>query len=289
MRDNVKNLARLIGETPELLDPVVEIGSFQVPGQEEYADIRPFFQGMEYIGCDMRSGPGVDRVENVEKLTFDDNSVGTLLMLDTLEHVANCHDAMREAFRVLKPGGLVAIVSVMDFPVHLHPSDYWRFTPQAFDFLLEAFHPHWVFLEGNPFCPHTVIGYGIKGAQNAKPAAGVGRLIKRTGDLTTALADVDYDDPGLIEAYPFHTAHDGYTRFSEMANELSGLKRKLEQSESLLSECRAAVNEQATELAAIQASLGWRIVRRVRLVREAILPATSAGGKVYQAILRRFR
>ena len=204
MRDNVKNLAKLIGETKALLEPVVEVGSYQVAGQEEYANVRPFFQGMEYIGCDMRPGPGVDRIENVEKLTFDDDSIGTLLMLDTLEHVANCHDAMSQAFRVLKPGGFVAIVSVMDFAVHLHPSDYWRFTPQAFDLLLAPFEPHWVFLEGNPFCPHTVIGYGIKGTPNAKPPAGVGGLIKHTRALTTALADVDYDDPALFAAYPFH-------------------------------------------------------------------------------------
>jgi hypothetical protein len=65
MRDNVKNLAKLIGETVFLAEPVVEIGSFQVPSQEEYADMRPSSR-KEYIGCDMRPGPGVDRVENVE-------------------------------------------------------------------------------------------------------------------------------------------------------------------------------------------------------------------------------
>src|SRR5437773_5318134 len=184
MRDNVKNLARLIGETELLLEPVVEIGSLQVPGQEEYADIRPFFQGRQFIGCDMRDGPGVDRIENVENMTFEDESVGTLLMLDTLEHVANCHQAMREAFRVLRPGAFVAIVSVMDFAVHLHPSDYWRFTPQGFELLLAAFQPAWVFLEGNPFCPHTVIGYGVKPEADKETSSRIKGLLRRTRKLT---------------------------------------------------------------------------------------------------------
>jgi SAM-dependent methyltransferase len=281
MRDNVKNIAKLIGGTTGLLDPVVEIGSYQVPGQEEYADIRPFFQGAEFIGCDMREGPGVDRVENVEKMTFEDGSVGTILMLDTLEHVANCHDAMREAHRVLKPGGLVAIVSVMDFAVHLHPSDYWRFTPQGFELLLAAFEPRWVFLEGNPFCPHTVIGYGVKPTANRESSDGLGQLISRTRRQATDLAAVDYDDPALLDAYPFHTAHDGYARYAQQADELSRLKQQLEGQERLLHECRAAVSEQQGELAAIQSSLGWRTVQRLRRMRQTVLPPSTAGGRAY--------
>jgi hypothetical protein len=44
----------------------------------------------------------------------------------------------------------------------------------------------------------------------------VDELIKKTATLATALADVDYDAPDLFGAFPFHSAHDGYVRVSEM-------------------------------------------------------------------------
>jgi len=269
----------------KLPEPVVEIGSYEVAGQEGYANVRPFFPGKDYIGCDMRPGPGVDRVENVEKLTFGDDSVGTMLMLDTLEHVANCHDAMREAFRVIKPGGFICIVSVMDFAVHLHPSDYWRFTPQAFDLLLQPFNSHWVFLEGNPFCPHTVIGVGVKGGPGAAAPEGVDELIACLPAVATPLAAVDYDDQALLQAYPYHTTHDGYARHAEMERELAFVKSKLEQAEVSLREC----SEDATELAAIRGSRGWRAVQHARKVRQTLFPPRTTRGRVYQAIWRAFR
>jgi SAM-dependent methyltransferase len=275
MRDNVKDVARLVGKTEGLQEPIVEVGSFQVPGQEEYADLRPLFLGREFIGCDMRTGPGVDRIENVHEMTFDDASVGTLLMLDTLEHVANCHRAMAEAHRVLKPGGLVTIVSVMDFAVHLHPSDYWRFTPQAFELLLEPFSPRWVFMQGNPFCPHTVIGFGVKDAPGARPPTGLRALIEGSRAIATAIEDVDYDDPGLLDAYPFHTAHDGYARYDAAQEEIERLK--------------ATTDAQAAEIASVRSSLGWRAMQGYRRAREAILPDDSLPGRAYKAVRRALR
>lgn len=275
MRDNVKNIARIVGETLRIPGPVVEIGSYQVAGQEEYADIRPFFAGREFIGCDMRPGPGVDRVENVEKMTFEDGVIGTLLMLDTLEHVANCQRAMQEAYRVLQPGGFVVIVSVMDFAVHLHPSDYWRFTPQAFDLLLEAFPSRWVFLEGNPFCPHTVIGYGLKGDASDKKPEGLEEALSRTRAAATSLGDVDYDDPRLLSAYPYHTAHDGYPMFAALRDELSATKSDLEKARS--------------ELEAVERSRGWRTVRRIRQAKDAAFPPQTMRSDIYQAIRRNLK
>lgn len=162
MRKNVKKLIKGFAEKFEIQEPIIEIGSFLVEGQEELADLRPLFKGKKYIGCDMRPGPGVDRIEDVEKLKFDDNSVGSVIMADTLEHVKNPFNAIKEINRVLKPGGFLIMSSVMNFPIHDYPSDYWRFTPEAFRFLTNSFEFSFIDFDGSDNYPHTIIAIAVK-------------------------------------------------------------------------------------------------------------------------------
>ena len=68
MRDHNKTFCRLVAETFDCPGPIFEFGSYQVEGQVEYADLRSLFPGKEYVGCDMRPGPGVDRVEDVSAI-----------------------------------------------------------------------------------------------------------------------------------------------------------------------------------------------------------------------------
>ena len=146
-----------------IVEPIVELGSRPAEGQEEIANLRPLFPGKEYIGCDLQPGTGVDRIEDIHKLTFADNSVGTVIALDTLEHVADPLQAVREMHRILKPGGFCAISSVMFFPIHAHPWDYWRFTPEGFSLLLEPFETRLVIPFGFDLMPENVYGVGVKG------------------------------------------------------------------------------------------------------------------------------
>ena len=163
MRQSVKDyLGKIIKRYP-ILEPIYEIGAYRVEGQEEFADLRPFFPGKVYVGCDMRSGLGVDRIEDVHCLKIRSYSVGTVLVFDTLEHVENVHQAVKEIHRVLKPGGMVIMSSVMNFPIHDYPSDYWRFTPKAFELLLKRFAVYEVEFDGGLAFPEGIYGFGIKG------------------------------------------------------------------------------------------------------------------------------
>jgi SAM-dependent methyltransferase len=165
MRGNVREFVRVVAETVEVPEPIIELGSLQVVGQLYDANLRPFFPGKHYIGCDMREGMGVERIEDIHALSFAEGSVGTVLILETLEHVENPFLAMAEIFRVLRPGGLVVASCCMDFPVHEHPADYWRLTPQGFDLLLRRFSPRRVYVQGHPHFPHTLAGVGMKGGR----------------------------------------------------------------------------------------------------------------------------
>ena len=107
MRDHNKAFCRLVAETFDCPAPVYEFGSFQVEGQEGYANLRGLFPGKTYVGCDMRPGPGVDRVEDVSAISLPDASAGTVLCIETFEHVFEVRRAFDEVFRMLKPGGRI--------------------------------------------------------------------------------------------------------------------------------------------------------------------------------------
>jgi SAM-dependent methyltransferase len=154
-------LARL-----ELPDPIVEFGSLQVEPEQD-SDLRGLLrdQGRGLaLGTDYRPGPGVDRVEDLRALGFADGELGTAICLDTLEHCADPWTAVREMHRVVHPdGGACLISSVMRFPIHGYPDDYFRFTPSGFAALLEPFENVWTCGVGDPAFPQEVFGIGVRG------------------------------------------------------------------------------------------------------------------------------
>lgn len=162
MREQIKEFVKMCIETLPISEPIYEFGALQVPGQEGYADLRPLFPGRKYVGCDIEKGPGVDAILNVQNIELPSESVGTVLILDTLEHVEFPRRAMEEVYRVLGPKGTTIIAAPMDYPIHRSPYDYWRFTPDAFRSLLTAFDSCFVDSAGQRNFPHTVVGIGFK-------------------------------------------------------------------------------------------------------------------------------
>jgi SAM-dependent methyltransferase len=139
MNSFLRGLVRAVTDSFPLDGPVLEVGSYQVPGQERSADLRGLFPGLEYTGLDLRSGPGVDVVADVEALPYPDESIGTVLSLSTFEHVAHFWKGFAEIHRVLRPGGALLVACPFYFHLHEHPHDYWRFSPAALEVLLDDY------------------------------------------------------------------------------------------------------------------------------------------------------
>jgi SAM-dependent methyltransferase len=162
MRDDAKVFVELVAKSFDPPGPVLEIGSLQTRGQEGYADLRAFFPGKDYTGCDVIAGPGVDRIADAAALDVPDGSIGTILAIDSLEHVPEPWRAAGEMHRVLAPNGLCAITMPFVFPVH-YPPDYTRFTPEGMAWLLRAFGAVRVFSLGDAQWPHSVYALAARG------------------------------------------------------------------------------------------------------------------------------
>jgi SAM-dependent methyltransferase len=109
-------------------------------GTKPYAELlKPFVT--EHIGVDhdetSHSKDNVDLFGTAYSLPAPDVSFDSALCTATLEHLEEPEQALRECYRVLKPGG-VAIYSV-PFIWHLHeePRDFYRFSQYGLEYLFK--------------------------------------------------------------------------------------------------------------------------------------------------------
>ncbi|QTA81897.1 SAM-dependent methyltransferase [Desulfonema limicola] len=92
------------------------------------------FHEVQYIGIDMDAQSLADFIIDCNKDNFPlkDCSIDAVLLSNSLEHIYNTNHLIDEISRVLKPGGLIFFSVPMNYPVHAHPDDYFRFTPYYF-------------------------------------------------------------------------------------------------------------------------------------------------------------
>ena len=168
MRTTIYKLVQALGRGTALPEPLYEFGAYRVAGQEGRGDVRACFPGRRLVGCDLVTGPGVDEIQDLHHLTLADGTIGTALLLDTIEHVREPFRAMAEIHRCLRPGGVMVMTSVMYFPIHLHPDDYWRFTASGFTSLVQPFEHATVDMIGLRTLPHTVLAIAYKAPVDAR-------------------------------------------------------------------------------------------------------------------------
>lgn len=116
---------------------VLDVGSMDVSG-----NIKSLFNGVEYVGVDMRSGQNVDIICNGHNLVrkFGKESFDLVVCVDTFEHDDAFWLTLDQIKKVLKKDGWMFLgVPSRRCPEHDHPHDYWRFMPQSMDLFFEEF------------------------------------------------------------------------------------------------------------------------------------------------------
>jgi hypothetical protein len=112
---------------------VLELGTMQsVPGRSTmHRDLVP--HAREFLGTDLDSGPDVDVVADVHRLSsyVGEERFDVILSFSTFEHLKYPQLAAHELMKTLTVGGLIYIQTHQSFPLHAYPNDYFRFSRDA--------------------------------------------------------------------------------------------------------------------------------------------------------------
>lgn len=94
-----------------------------------------------YIGLDLEAGKfsyavTADLYWDGQTIPLEDTSVDSAICFEVLEHCPDPSIIVREAFRVLKPGGVLLFSTPFLYQLHGMPYDYQRFTPSGMETLM---------------------------------------------------------------------------------------------------------------------------------------------------------
>jgi len=83
----------------------------------------------KYLGVDLQLNPKAEHhIDFDSKTTLPDNYADIVLSNQVLEHVDSPSGYLKEALRILKPGGSIILTTHGYWYYHPTPNDYWRWT-----------------------------------------------------------------------------------------------------------------------------------------------------------------
>ena len=118
-------------------------------GNKPYRELFPHVE--EYIGCDVAHSSLnlVDVLCPADRIPLPDLSFDVVISTQTIEHVENFNGLLTEAFRLLKPGGILFLSGPMYWYLHEEPYDFHRFTKYGFQRAVERAGFHLQSIEPN--------------------------------------------------------------------------------------------------------------------------------------------
>ena len=116
---------------PKLSGRVIELGGFG-RGRRQFA-----VNATEYLVTNLSDS--ADLKLDATAMDLPDSSVDGVVCESVIEHVDEPNKLVREAHRVLRPGGRLLLLAPWMYPFHSAPADYLRFSDQALLRMLEGF------------------------------------------------------------------------------------------------------------------------------------------------------
>ncbi len=99
------------------------------------------YMGDNYKVTDVIDKYNPDFIEDIHSLSFEDNSIDSIICIAVFEHIQYPNKAAQEILRVLKPGGTAFIYAPFIYRYHAHKTDYkdfYRYSKDAWEQLFKV-------------------------------------------------------------------------------------------------------------------------------------------------------
>lgn len=130
--DFIQTFSNLDSESTLVLDVAPEI----------HKGAKEFFKKSIVKTLDIDKNSAADYIADLCKTntnTIPDNYFDIVFCTEVLEHTNNPFLAVEELYRIVKPGGIVAVTTPFNFRIHNPLPDNWRFTEHGLRILFKMF------------------------------------------------------------------------------------------------------------------------------------------------------
>ena len=115
---------------------VLEIGAqnIQTSSYDLFSDVKFKYNN---LNIDSNNISGTIIADICNETPIKSESYDVILAVDVFEHLKEPWKASKEIIRLLKPEGVVIVITVWSWRYHPVPVDYWRFSHDCLDFLFK--------------------------------------------------------------------------------------------------------------------------------------------------------
>ncbi len=106
-------------------DKIIDMGGVKF-GKRGIFDIGKYDLDVKYANLNKDKSP--DYLCDISSVPVDDNYFDGVIISEVLEHVFDPVKVLKEAYRIMKPGGYIMICVPFMYHIHPDPEDYGRYT-----------------------------------------------------------------------------------------------------------------------------------------------------------------